>query len=230
MTRIQGRVTSDRMKWSGRGRSQTGSRSVCQVCVKLVDCSESGQTSPKSRHRRRSPPIPPRDEPLEGRSLAASPRQRTGRACRHAPPLAAAFRALGSALPAARRLRRNSGFFNEAGERNRKLQGGTPPRGNRASESPRGPESKSDALTPLDKTRKALEKKAAAGDVYAARELREHADWYYGSAHGDAWQELLTEDELDTVLKILGEARSRASAAVPSPNPGHAGDGGTPAK
>jgi hypothetical protein len=27
--------------------------------------------------------------------------------------------------------------------------------------------------------------------VYAARELREHADWYYGSASGDAWKELL---------------------------------------
>jgi hypothetical protein len=32
-------------------------------------------------------------------------------------------------------------------------------------------EQESDALTPLDKTRSALEAKAAKGDVYAAREL-----------------------------------------------------------
>jgi hypothetical protein len=40
-----------------------------------------------------------------------------------------------------------------------------------------------DTITPLAKIR-ALERKAASGDVQAARELREHADWYYGSAQG----------------------------------------------
>jgi hypothetical protein len=47
--------------------------------------------------------------------------------------------------------------------------------------------------------------------VPAARELREHADWYYGSAAtGDAWKELLTAEELQTVLAIFADAISRA--------------------
>jgi hypothetical protein len=78
-------------------------------------------------------------------------------------------------------------------------------------------EQESDALTPLDKTRSALEAKAAKGDVYAARELREHADHYYGSAAtGDAWKELLTAEELETVLAVFDAARSRAQGTAPA--------------
>lgn len=46
--------------------------------------------------------------------------------------------------------------------------------------------------------------------MLAARELRESADWYYGSATGDAWKGLLTEDELDQVLAIFDAAQKRA--------------------
>jgi hypothetical protein len=81
----------------------------------------------------------------------------------------------------------------------------------------RGSRATSDALTPLDKTRSALEAKAAKGDVYAARELREHADHYYGSAAtGDAWKELLTAEELETVLAVFDAARSRAQGTAPA--------------
>jgi hypothetical protein len=80
-------------------------------------------------------------------------------------------------------------------------------------------EKESDTLTPLAKTRKALERKAAAGDVYAARELREHSDWYYGSATGDAWKALLTEDELDLVLGVFSAAQARAQAAAEGQTP-----------
>jgi hypothetical protein len=65
---------------------------------------------------------------------------------------------------------------------------------------------------PLAKTRKALEGKAAKGDVYATRELREHADWYYGSTQGDAWKALLTREELATVMSIFDAAHKRASS------------------
>jgi hypothetical protein len=61
--------------------------------------------------------------------------------------------------------------------------------------------------------------------VLAARELREHADWYYGSATGDAWKELLgtggpalsvpVESELPTILSIFDAARSRAQGTNP---------------
>jgi hypothetical protein len=71
-------------------------------------------------------------------------------------------------------------------------------------------EKESDTLTPLAKTRTALERKAASGDVLAARELRENADWYYGSAAGDAWKELLTPEELATILSIFDAAQKRA--------------------
>jgi hypothetical protein len=71
-------------------------------------------------------------------------------------------------------------------------------------------EQESDTTTPLAKTRAALERKAASGDVQAARELREHADWYYGSATGDAWKELLTPEELATILSIFDAAQKRA--------------------
>jgi hypothetical protein len=78
-------------------------------------------------------------------------------------------------------------------------------------------EQASDALTPLDKTRSALEAKAAKGNVYAARELREHADHYYGSAAtGDAWKELLTAEVLETVLAVFDAARSRAQRTAPA--------------
>jgi hypothetical protein len=74
----------------------------------------------------------------------------------------------------------------------------------------RAREKESDTLTPLTKTRTALERKAASGDVLAARELRENADWYYGSATGDAWKELLTPEELATILSIFDAAKKRA--------------------
>jgi hypothetical protein len=78
------------------------------------------------------------------------------------------------------------------------------------------PESKR-ATPSSDATRPALpwRPKAAKGDVYAARELREHSDWYYGSAQGDAWKELLTEAELQTIQAILQAARHRALSTPP---------------
>jgi hypothetical protein len=76
---------------------------------------------------------------------------------------------------------------------------------------------------PLAKTRTALERKAASGDVQAARELREHADYYYGSATtGDAWKELLTAEELALITSTLEAARARALATPP----GDAREGG----
>ena len=76
-------------------------------------------------------------------------------------------------------------------------------------------EQESDTLTPLAKTRTALERKAASCDVQAARELREHADWYYGAAQGDAWKELLTEEELATIEACLQAAHDRATSTTP---------------
>ena len=82
-------------------------------------------------------------------------------------------------------------------------------------------EEENDNLTPLAKTRAALESKAAKGDVQAARELREHHDHYYGSAAGgDAWPALLgtgadapvpvpVEAELATVRAIIDAALKR---------------------
>jgi hypothetical protein len=57
----------------------------------------------------------------------------------------------------------------------------------------RAREQENDALTPHDKTRAALERKAASGDVQSARELREHeAYWYPNTAtHGD-WMAALS--------------------------------------
>jgi hypothetical protein len=37
--------------------------------------------------------------------------------------------------------------------------------------------------------------------VLAARELRENADWYYGSATGDAWKELLGEAAIPSTCR-----------------------------
>jgi len=64
-----------------------------------------------------------------------------------------------------------------------------------------------DTLTPLAKTRAALERKAAQGDVQAARELRENADHYYGSAAtGDAWTKALDEHQLAVVRACIEDA------------------------
>ena len=53
-------------------------------------------------------------------------------------------------------------------------------------------EQESETLTPLAKTRAALVRKAARGEVQAARELRENADHYHGSASGAThWPQLL---------------------------------------
>jgi hypothetical protein len=89
------------------------------------------------------------------------------------------------------------------------LFGGLTPReaGLRSAAKRSGPQAD---LDPQAKTRKALETKAGKGDVYAARELREHSDWYYGSATGDAWKALLTDDELTTVMSIFDAAHNRA--------------------
>ena len=71
-------------------------------------------------------------------------------------------------------------------------------------------EQQGDTLTPLAKTRSALERKAGSGDVQAARELREHAGHYYGSATaGTAWTELLTEEENAAVSAIITRALAR---------------------
>jgi hypothetical protein len=93
----------------------------------------------------------------------------------------------------------------------------------------RAREQENDTLTPLAKTRSALERKAASGDVQAARELREHVEHYYGSATStDAWTELLgwgddepvyvpVEQELSTVRAIIAHARERADKGVAPP-------------
>lgn len=81
-------------------------------------------------------------------------------------------------------------------------------------------EQENDTLTPLAKTRVALERKATRGDVQAARELRENADHYYGSASGaEHWPALLghggeavavpVAQELATVRAIIEAARKR---------------------
>ena len=65
-------------------------------------------------------------------------------------------------------------------------------------------------LDPLEKRRKALEKKAEAGDAYANRELRENHDYWYGqagrddalremSAHQLAGVRALAEDALEPI-------------------------------
>jgi hypothetical protein len=77
-----------------------------------------------------------------------------------------------------------------------------------------------DTVTPLVKIRAALERKAARGDVQAARELRENADYCYGSASGgERWPSLLGADSdvpVDVrVAQVLASAshhRSRPSA------------------
>jgi hypothetical protein len=76
-------------------------------------------------------------------------------------------------------------------------------------------EQESDTLTPHDKTRSALERKAASGDVQAARELREHEAYWYpnAAAHGD-WMAALSKVQRDVVRAVIGEALA-GSAELP---------------
>lgn len=57
---------------------------------------------------------------------------------------------------------------------------------------------------PRSKARKALEKKAGQGDVYAARELREHeAYWYPDAASRGDWMQELLPDQRTAVRAII---------------------------
>jgi hypothetical protein len=67
-------------------------------------------------------------------------------------------------------------------------------------------ERESDALTPLAKQRKALEKKAEAGDVYAIRELREHHDYWYGQAGRDDALKEMSAHQLAAVHALVRDA------------------------
>jgi hypothetical protein len=66
----------------------------------------------------------------------------------------------------------------------------------------------SDALTPLAKQRKALEKKAEAGDVYAIRELREHHDYWYGQADTQPLLALASPLQLQALHAIAVDVRA----------------------
>jgi hypothetical protein len=81
----------------------------------------------------------------------------------------------------------------------------------------------SDALTPLAKQRKALEKKAEAGDVYAIRELREHHDYWYGTADAAPLHALASPLQLQALHAIAVDVRAGVEStwledvAVPDP-------------
>jgi hypothetical protein len=63
----------------------------------------------------------------------------------------------------------------------------------------------------LARTRQGLERKARSGDVYAARELRENHERYYGlESHDVPWTALLTGEESDALQVILAQAKARA--------------------
>jgi len=65
--------------------------------------------------------------------------------------------------------------------------------------------------------------------LYAARELREHAGWYYGAATADAGEALLTAEELMTVISIFNAAHKRALGATPGDVERHPRQSGTAA-
>lgn len=80
---------------------------------------------------------------------------------------------------------------------------------------------------PKTKARKALEKKAGQGDVYAARELREHeAYWYPDAASRGDWMQELEPDQRTAVRAIIqwrlagqhGLPPSLATAQPSAPN------------
>jgi hypothetical protein len=71
----------------------------------------------------------------------------------------------------------------------------------------------SDALTAVAKTRKALEDKAGKGDVYAARELREHHDYWYGTADAAPMHALATPRQLQALHAIATDVRAGVESA-----------------
>ena len=74
-------------------------------------------------------------------------------------------------------------------------------------------ERESDALAPLAKQRKALEKKAEAGDVYAIRELREHHDYWYGQADTQPLLVLASPLQLQALHAIAVDVRAGVESA-----------------
>jgi hypothetical protein len=80
-----------------------------------------------------------------------------------------------------------------------------------------------DTLTSLPKTRAALERKAAAGDVQAARELRENRDYYYEAADSQPLFALATPLQLQAWHAIAVDVRAGvestwlSEARVPDP-------------
>jgi hypothetical protein len=61
-------------------------------------------------------------------------------------------------------------------------------------------------LDPLAKQRAALEKKANTGDVYAVRELRENADYWYAQAGRDDALKLMSAHQLAIVRACVEDA------------------------
>jgi hypothetical protein len=84
-------------------------------------------------------------------------------------------------------------------------------------------ERESDALTPLAKQRKALEKKAENGDTYAIRELREHREYWYGQADTQPLLALASPLQLQALHAIAVDVRAGVEStwledvAVPNP-------------
>jgi hypothetical protein len=77
--------------------------------------------------------------------------------------------------------------------------------------SPGAREQESDGAAPTDphsKQRKALEKKAEAGDVYAIRELREHHEYWYGQADTGPLHALATPLQLQALHAIATDVRA----------------------
>jgi hypothetical protein len=78
-------------------------------------------------------------------------------------------------------------------------------------------------LDPLAKQRQALEKKAEAGDVYAIRELREHREYWYGTADAAPLHALATPRQLQALHAIAVDVRAGVEStwledvAVPDP-------------
>jgi hypothetical protein len=80
-----------------------------------------------------------------------------------------------------------------------------------------------DTLTPLAKQRKALEKKAESGDVYAIRELREHHEYWYGTADAQPLYALATPLQLQAWHAIATDVRAGVESEwlreAPVPDP-----------
>ena len=72
---------------------------------------------------------------------------------------------------------------------------------------------KTPSLDPLAKQRKALEKKAEGGDVYAIRELRENAEYWYGQAGRQDALAAMNTTQLEAVRAICEDALAGRSSA-----------------